>query len=942
MNRQPLGVHCGSSFKASIKAQRVGVLILAGMLAAPLPYAQQSCVQGMRTDGVVTDPTGAVIPGAHVQASSGATALTDATGHYVFSCEPGTSITITADAPGFARATAHAHARAGSVAHVNLKLSVASVETDVQVDANTSGVDSANSASTTVLGLEDLAHLSDDPDDLLRQLQSMAASGGGPPESAIVAVNGFQRGTSLPPKNSIASIRINPDPFSSEHETAPWTGGRIEVTTKPGATTYHGALFLVDSSSVFNATDPFSATATPASNQRYGFELSGPIRGKNNDFFIALEKRNIHEFNVVDAVTLDGNDEPAPFQQVVAAPQSLWVGSARGDWQITPKDAATLSFSVNVNSLGNQGIGGLTLAESGFNSQTTAYELRVSNTQTLSPQLLHESHISYVWNRTERTPLSTQPSLEVAGYFVSGGSTSGNLNNRERDLEADDDAILARGKHTLKFGVQSLGIFVDENDPDTFNGAYIFGGGSAPTLDANNNPTGDTTTITAIEQFRRAMLNLPGGTPTTFEVTSGTPLVPETQWRLALYVQDSAKLAHRLTVNTGLRYQFQTTPTSFANFAPRAGLAWAPDKKSNWMMHLNGGLFSSPVGPAYAMQVDRLNGVRQQETTIYSPNFHNPMTPAPGSISVNTIWQFPNAFSQLPSLMTQVGVEHDFPHKWHAAIDFDYGADWNHIRQENINAPLVASSVGIAPDPIAALLAPRPIAANENIFRYEKLSHQRGTVIIFALRQYSYKRFGFSANYLHMNMRSDGGFRTSDSAAASNPQSTYSERGEFSRVDWETPNLFFFTGYVNLPFKLGLSPLLNARSGRPYNITTGTDANGDGDFNDRPSYASAPGPGVYSTPFGLLTTNTVNGNVARNLGTMPAQFHLDTNLSRVFVLNPGNKDHPRTLTFNARSTNLLNHTDVTAVNTILSSGAIGKPIAAETARRLELGARFTF
>ena len=212
----------------------------------------------------------------------------------------------------------------------------------------------------------------------------------------------------------------------------------------------------------------------------------------------------------------------------------------------------------------------------------------------------------------------------------------------------------------------------------------------------------------------------------------------------------------------------------------------------------------------------------------------------------------------------------------------------------------------------------------------------------FALEQNSYKWVNFSADYLHLDFRSDGGFRLGDLAGAANPQSTYSEKGESARWDSEMRNLFFGSADLNLPFKIGLSSLLDFESGQPYNITTGTDANGDGDFNDRPSYASAPGPGVYSTPFGLLTTNTVNGNVPRNLGTMPARFHLDMNLRRVFTLNPGNKDHPRTITFNARSTNLLNHTNVTAVDTILSSGEVGRPVAAETARRVELGARFTF
>src|SRR5580698_1773803 len=140
MNKQTSGALCESFFNATIKTKRVCVLIFIGMTVTAHSYAQQPCVQGMRIDGVVTDPTGAVIPGARVHVSSGATALTDATGHYVFACEPGTSIAITADAEGFARTATHAHARAGGVAHANLKLSVASVETDVEVNANAGGV----------------------------------------------------------------------------------------------------------------------------------------------------------------------------------------------------------------------------------------------------------------------------------------------------------------------------------------------------------------------------------------------------------------------------------------------------------------------------------------------------------------------------------------------------------------------------------------------------------------------------------------------------------------------------------------------------------------------------------------------------------------------------------------------------------------------------------
>jgi Carboxypeptidase regulatory-like domain len=918
-------------------ASRKYAALLVGLLFSGVALAQQSCIRRMRIEGVIMDPTGAVIPGAHVQAGTGATGVTDATGHYAFACVSVTSTTITADADGFAQAVARAHARAGGTAHVNLQLAVASVQTDVQVNGNDD-----RTASSTVLGTEQVQRLSDDPDDFLRELQALAAGGGGPSGSALVTVDGFQNSSALPPKSSIASIRVNPDLFSSEYQSPPWLGSRVEIATKPGAGPWHGALFFADSASPFNATDPLSVTATPASKRRYGFELGGPITQKKSDVFLALEKRDIDEFNVVHAVTLNARGIPAPLQQALPAPQRLWVGSVRAGWQLKPNDLMTISFGSNTNNLGNQGAGGLVLAEAGYNSLVSEYDLRLLNTQTLGANLLHETRISYSWKRTQQTPLSIEPSVQVAGYFVGGGSTSGDLNNRERDLEADDDVILTRGRHTLKFGLQSLGVFEHDYNPDTFNGAFVFGGGSAPVLGANNSPTGETTTITAIEQYRRALAGLPGGTPTTFQTNSGTPLVPLTQWRLALYAQDIAKLTNHFTLYSGFRYQLQTAPGSFANLSPRVGLNWALDKKSTWVVHLRTGLFASAVDPDYAMQVDRLNGIRQKQETTYAPSFQNPQAPVAGSISVNTLYQFPKAFRQIPSLGTQFEVEHEFSRHWHAEGDFNYGANWDQVRVTNINAPMVASSIGVAPDPIAALLAPRPIAPNENIFLYQKLAHMRGKFLVLSLGQNDYKWFGVNAFYVHMTgVRSDGGFRGENTLGAATPQSSYSEQGESSRVDWQTSGLGGLMGHMKLPLKAELSTELFASSGTPYNITTGTDANGDGNFNDRPSYASGPGPGVYSTQLGLLTINTVNGNVPRNIGTMPPTVHLDTNLSRSFSL-PGSKDHPRTFTFDARSANLLNHTNVTAVNTILSSGAVGQAVAADTARRIELGVRFAF
>ena len=147
----------------------------------------------------------------------------------------------------------------------------------------------------------------------------------------------------------------------------------------------------------------------------------------------------------------------------------------------------------------------------------------------------------------------------------------------------------------------------------------------------------------------------------------------------------------------------------------------------------------------------------------------------------------------------QIGVEHDFLHHWIGSVSYTWGNDWGVLRSSNINAPLVVSSIGTAPDPAAALMAPRPILPNENIMQYQNSGHSIGSVHKATLQQYSTKRFNLAVGSWYSEFRSDGGW---DGAAT--PQSNYSNKGEFSR-----PDMMLSGAYVSndtkLPEKIDLA-----------------------------------------------------------------------------------------------------------------------------------------
>ncbi len=884
-----------SALSTEIMLRKVLTPALLLALSSPCIHAQSVCT-GAPLTGSVVDTTGAIIPGAELTTESGQHVTSGSDGRFRFPCMLAGKHRLHVSSPSFAAldlplTAPHAELR------IALQPDTVSTTIDVTAPAQQIDTDVNSTAGSQTISGERLTQLADDPDDLLRELQQLAAAAGGSPGNATISVDGFQDSSTLPPKSSIAYVKVNPDLFSSEYREPPWEGGRVEVYTKPGAKAFHGALFTTNSSQWMNARDPFSVSSAAIGKQRYGFELNGPVRKQGSNCSMTLEHRSIDDFAVINAVTFDPSGNDVNTVQNVPTPQRLWVATSRIDWQLGPKNIAFLSYSANVNTQRNVGVGGNTLLEAGYDSSNYEHTIRASNVTTISPKFVHEARLGISLNDEVDIPASNAPAVQVSGRFTGGGATIGNQNIHKIRFEYGDDVIITAKNHSIKAGLQFIAYDEHDRVPLNFNGLYIF-------QDAAH--------------YR-------SNSPSQFENVAGDPHIGFVQLRPALYFQDDVKLHENLTFSFGLRYYLQNDPLVLNGATPRLGVAWSPDAKKRWTLHAHVGEFAGQYRTPVWQEVQREDGVHRVDSLVRNPVYNAPFSA--GAVPVHEVRSFEHGFKNINYGMAEISVDRELPWGFHLSTQFAGIRLFNDARTLNINAPLNDN-----PN------APRPFGPNLNLLQTQNSGYGLGDVEFAGLSNFAHKRFGFFFGTVRVNIRDN----TNDSALYQ-PQSAYTDAGEVARRSGN--NLWQSFGNVNatLPYKLQITANYFGAGNGVFNIITGADNNGDGSFNDRPQIAAPDQAGAVSTPYGLLTSSGGIGVLRRNSGAMPWTFHLDSNIQRAWVVTRDKKsDHQQTLTANIRSSNVLNHTNVTSVGNVLGSPQFNIPYAADNGRRLEGGLRYSF
>jgi hypothetical protein len=148
---------------------------------------------------------------------------------------------------------------------------------------------------------------------------------------------------------------------------------------------------------------------------------------------------------------------------------------------------------------------------------------------------------------------------------------------------------------------------------------------------------------------------------------------------------------------------------------------------------------------------------------------------------------------------------------------------------------------------------------------------------------------------------------------------SYNLAAERGRAAGDERHQFFFGAWFVLPYGLELAPLVYFNTGRPYNITTGFDDNGDAITNDRPA------------------------GVRRNAGRGPNFASVDLRASKTFGFKrTGSEQQLFGLEVAAEATNLFNRVNLIGFNGIQTSPFFGKANAAHNARQISLQVTFYF
>lgn len=525
-------------------------------------------------------------------------------------------------------------------------------------------------------------------------------------------------------------------------------------------------------------------------------------------------------------------------------------------------------------------MGGLNTIERGGITKPRRQDYQGSVTSVVTPLIVNELRVQYA-------PLSSGNREGQLGQNCPGcpaitrpGGNLGKATNQpqwfdETRLQIVDAISMTQGRHDLKAGVNYSYLWTDIYFPGTQDGAFVF------------------TTDRPFDAADAATY------PVRYDIVVGDPLAQIPDQLLALFIQDSWRVRPNLTLNAGLRYEWQgqyIVRNDKNNFGPRLSFSYDPTNHGTFVIRGGGGTFydrNRGELTLFAIQAER-NFVRTQ---IVNPGYPDPFGPNPngsreGTPPVPSLTVVDPNKVITTSHRASLGFMKALTPTTRISSDFVVTKGLNVLRNRDIN-PVIPGSGGRRQNPSFGVITQQEASARTSYLGLESELE----------RQLSHN-LQFTASYTLSWSRHDLDVPVSQL--------------DFSESMARAGNRHVMNASIvyQLPADLQLGTLFRARSGNFYSVLTGRDDNGDSFFTDRPAGED------------------------RNAHIGPWSWGLDARLSKYFNLGAS-----RRIEVIAEAFNVTNRPQFRIPENRLTSANFGRFVAMDTnynPRRVQLGARFSF
>lgn len=879
------------------------VLILTSAQAGASPARAQAAGGSAKLTVTVVDSTGGVLPTAKVTVTGQEAPTQKAAVQPVVASEKGVAV-FNGLVPGLYSLQAEfdqfntviikdVRLVAGNNARtITLSLKTINETVTVIEDKQTAASDRKSVSFGTTASTDQVQQLSDDPNELQRQVQNMA----GP--DAVIRVDGFE-GAPLPPKAQIKAIHITRDQFAAENHYA--GGVFIDIVTQPGIGPPHGGFSLNEENGAFDGRNPLIPAKGPLNTEFGNFNYGQSLAKNRADIAIALNENSAYTTPTLYAATTSGTDARV---LDVRAPTTFMGGNVQFNYALTRNQTLKIFSNMNTSTSSNLGVGGMSLPEHGYSTTTTHKNFRLQEAGPLGRRFFINTRVLVGTQGASSTSALDDPTIVVEGAFTTGGAQmAGRTYTRNTLIQSDVDYI--RGINSVRFGTQLQATWYTTNANSNYLGTYTFS--SLGAYQAN--------------------------TPALFSQNIGDPTVGYHYFEGGTYVQDDLRLRKSLTVSFGVRYELQDHNSDHGAVGPRAGITWAPFKGGHTTVRASAGIFYDWLSNSTYEQTLRFNGVSQEQLNIVDPTFPETEGTSGGTIPATGVDLLGPNLPLARTYRLSAALSQDFGKRVQLSAVFAHTRADDQLSGVNLNVPVN----GIFPNPAYTTII--EALSDANTIGY---SLQTNLTVALAPPSPALKaaRFNWRRGQVYVYYR----FARSntDALGAFTPSPT----GTLATEWGPATNDIRHTGYVSLNSSalknLNANLYLSAQSGGPYSETTGIQDNADFLFDLRPD-------GVGRNSLRMPAQWDLSGSASYTLGfhkrstaNVPGQVGITYNngqFSAQTVAADPNRVH---VSIGVYAVNITNHANYVGYSGVLTSPFFMQPTGATNLRAMTFYTQFRF